>query len=100
MDYETMEFSEIKESTSEQRPNHMAVASQVLGIISAATFCCCGLSIALGGLGIVFALLSKVEDHLDKKARIGLICSIIGVLLGILCIFAGIILVMIQEGYL
>jgi len=43
----------------------------------------------LGGLGILFACLSKTEPKMHTNAKIGIITSIIGILIsvGIICLF-------------
>ncbi len=65
------------------KDSNMASASQVLGILTVVTFCCCWVSVILGALGITFALLSRVDAELEKKAKMGLILSVIGMVLGI-----------------
>lgn len=67
----------------EQKKNNMATASMVLGILSIVLACCCFLGFMLGALAILFACLSKVDDHMEGKAKAGLTTGIIGILLGV-----------------
>ena len=57
--------------------NNMALASLVMGITGIVTSCCCYGGLIFGGLGILFALLSRTEGRFDKYAKAGLITSII-----------------------
>lgn len=56
--------------------NSMAVASMVVGIASIVSLCCGGFGIPLGALGIIFALLSRRQRHMDTQAKVGLGLSI------------------------
>lgn len=60
------------------KQNNMALASLIMGIIGIVTSCCCFGGLIFGSLGIVFALLSKTQDHFEGNAVAGLITSIIG----------------------
>lgn len=62
---------------SEPRPTGMATASFVMGVLSIILACCCG-GFIFGSLGIIFAQLSRVGDTLEKRAKNGLITSVIG----------------------
>ena len=60
-----------------------AIASLVLGLLSV-TIGCCGFSLPLGALGILFALLgSRKGRKMESTARTGLILSVIGLIMGI-----------------
>ena len=61
-----------------------AVASLVLGLLSI-TIGCCGISLPLGALGILFALLVRRKGkRMNSTAKAGLIMSVIGFVMGIL----------------
>lgn len=62
--------------------NNMATASLVMGILALVFLCCYG-GLLFGGLGILFALLSRTGDRFTGQARAGLILSVIGLTLGI-----------------
>ena len=60
------------------------IASLVLGLLSV-TVGCCGISLPLGALGILFALLVRRKGRrMGSTAKAGLILSIIGFIMGIL----------------
>lgn len=64
--------------------NNMATASLVMGIISIVLSCCCFMGFIFGGLAILFACLSRVDQGFEGKAKVGLITGIIGLVLGII----------------
>lgn len=68
-----------------KKMNAFTIASFICGICSVA-LCCVGiLSIPLGALGILFAILSKQKNKsLESMSIAGLIFSIIGLVLGLL----------------
>ena len=85
------------EDNSNRQPNEdyrggLPLASRVCGIISislgllSVTACCLGyLSIPLGALGILFAVLSRRKDKpLPPMCKTGLFLSVIGLIIGIL----------------
>lgn len=61
----------------------MALGSMVVGIISIVASCCCCGGIILGSLAVVLACLSRVETYFDRRAKIGLICGVIGMILSV-----------------
>lgn len=66
--------------------NVKAILALVFGILSILTCCCYGVvSIILGIVGIVMAVLAKKENmgQFPGMAIAGLVCSIIGILLGV-----------------
>lgn len=65
-------------------PSGFASASLVLGILSLVLGCCFYVSIPLGGLGILFAILSKKSADMEGRAKAGLGLSIAGLVLSIL----------------
>ncbi|MDW2799002.1 DUF4190 domain-containing protein [Clostridium boliviensis] len=67
--------------------NNMALASLIMGIIGIVTACSCYGGLIFGSLGIVFALLSKTEDHFEGNATAGLITSIIALVLTVIVMF-------------
>lgn len=75
-----------------KKTNGMAIASMICGIVSLLITCtCCGwsLSIILGILAVVFAIVSrKADDRMSGMAIAGLICGILGLLLGVLIMIA------------
>lgn len=79
-----------------------AIASLVLGMLSV-TVGCCGISLPLGALGILFALLVRRKGRpLESTARTGLTLSIIGFIMGIflaICTLVFIPLLMQNDAY-
>lgn len=76
-------------SSYHNQPTHrpydqaFSIASLVLGLLST-TMGCCGLSIPLGALGILFAILCyRKGKRLNSNARFGLCLSIVGCVYGI-----------------
>lgn len=67
------------------RSEGMATAALVLGIISVLLICCGG-SIVLGALGIMFALLSRGAGTMNTKARVGMGLSIGSMIISIILI--------------
>lgn len=60
-----------------------SIASLVLGLLST-TLGCCGISLPLGALGILFAILCyRRGKHLNSNARFGLCLSVFGCIYGI-----------------
>ena len=55
--------------------NGMSIASLVMGILSLVCCCCGYVGIALGALGIIFALLSRQDEPMNTQAKVGLILS-------------------------
>lgn len=69
-----------------QKKNNMAVVSLIFGILSIVTACCGIVGFPLGALAILFARLSKVDFTMEGKARAGLICGIVGMLLSVIAL--------------
>lgn len=67
-----------------RKQSNMALASLVMGIIGIVTSCCCYGGLIFGCLGILFALLSKVDDTMEGYAKGGLATSIIALVLALL----------------
>lgn len=61
-----------------QPRNAMSMVSLILGICSIILICC-GLSIPLGALGIIFAVLSRGAGKMDGMSKVGLGLSIGGI---------------------
>ena len=60
------------------RRNTMATAAVVFGILSLVTSLMIYISLPCGALAVIFALLSRTEKPMRKKAKTGLICGICG----------------------
>lgn len=76
--YQDNQISTPVEPMPEQSPNHMATASLVMGILAVVTCCCYFVAFIFGGLGIIFALLSRTDEKMCGQAKAGLILSIVG----------------------
>lgn len=95
MDYQDMQTEEMNiiqpepnqpaapEATRKQPPNNMATASLVLGIIALVTFCCYYTVLPLGGLSILFAILSRPDGKFTGQAKAGMILSVIAIALAV-----------------
>lgn len=90
MDYQGQERNDPAEayrpapSQDGKKPqNALATASLVMGILALLTCCCCYGGMIFGGLGIIFALLSRGDGPLSGQAKTGMILSVIGLLLGV-----------------
>lgn len=86
--YTVTEYQPASSQETKQPPNAMAAASLVMGILALVTCCCCYGGMIFGGLGILFALLSRGDGSLEGQAKAGMILSIIGLILGILTLAA------------
>lgn len=77
-----------------QSPNGLATASLVMGILAVVMTCCCYGGLIFGGLGILFALLSKGNEPMSGRAKAGLGLSLGGLILTVfmwgLFLFVGI----------
>lgn len=67
--------------------NNMATASMIMGILAMVLVCCYG-GLLFGGLGILFAILSRTEERMSGQARAGLILSVIALVVDVLLIAA------------
>ena len=81
--------SSASNSSYHSQPTHrpydqgFSIASLVLGLLST-TLGCCGISLPLGALGILFALLCyRRGKHMNSNARFGLCLSVFGCVYGI-----------------
>ena len=75
-----------------QKKDTLAVVSLVLGIVSLVVCCCSGLfSTPFGIGGIICAVLSK-KNGKSGMATAGMICSIIGVVFGVISTILGVIM--------
>lgn len=84
------------ETTHKQPPNNMATASLVLGIIALVTFCCYYTVLPLGGLSILFGLLSRPEGKFTGTAKAGMIMSSIAIVLMVL--FWVVLIILVFQG--
>lgn len=69
-----------------EETNKMALASMITGILSIVISCCCGLGVVFGGLAVIFASLSRVDEPLSSNAKIGLITGIIGMIISVIAV--------------
>ncbi|MGC6176052.1 hypothetical protein [Lacrimispora sp. 38-1] len=81
----------------QKKQNNMALASLIMGIIGIVTSCCCYGGLIFGSLGIVFALLSRTEDHFEGNAVAGLITSIIALVLTVIVLILIVALGLLDE---
>lgn len=76
-------------------PGHgLAIASLVLGIISLLSCCCVYLSVIVGVVGVVLAIISKNKSNTGKMetmALAGMILSIVGIVLAVGYIIFGLV---------
>lgn len=86
--YTVTEYQSASSQEMKQPPNAMATASLVMGILALVTCCCCYGGMIFGGLGILFALLSRGDGPLEGQAKTGMILSVIGLILGVLTLAA------------
>ena len=64
--------------------NGLAIASLVLGIIAIPAGCCYGFGILLGIIGLILGIISKGDTgKMSTMALVGVICSIVGILIGV-----------------
>lgn len=87
-------------------PGHgLAIASLVLGIISILSCCCVYLSVLVGVVGVVLAIVSKSKSYsgtMETMAKVGMTLSIIGVVLSVGYIILGVVMMqspLYQETY-
>ena len=94
-DYNTefqQEPMQSQNSGNGQKKDALAIVSLVLGIVSLVVCCCSGLfSVPFGIGGIICAVLSK-KNGKSGMATAGLVCSIIGVVFGILSTILGVLM--------
>lgn len=91
MEFQDMQTGEIMQSaddhqvapeaTGRKPSNNMATASMVLGIIALVTFCCYYTVLPLGGLAILFGILSRPEGKFAGQAKAGMIMGSIAMVL-------------------
>lgn len=79
-------YNTVYQQPQQKKQNNMALASLIMGIIGIVTSCCCYGGLIFGSLGIVFALLSRTEDHFEGNAIAGMITSIIAMALTVIVI--------------
>ena len=71
-----------------KRPNSMATASLILGVLSLASSIGGLGGMVFGGLGITFAILSRETRGMDTTGKVGLGLSVSGLILGIFILVA------------
>ena len=69
-----------------RKQSSMALASLVMGILGILTSCCCFGGLLFSGLGVIFALLSRIDagTPFEGYAKAGLITSVIGIALAVI----------------
>lgn len=78
------DLNQEKQDSTPPQPDGFSSAALVLGILSLVLCCCCYVSIPLGALGILFAILSKRGGLMSGRSRAGLGLSIAGLCLTLL----------------
>lgn len=74
----------VANTTPEKKTDGLAIASLVLGILSIVLVCCNTYAAVIAGIiGIVLSILSKKNNGKSGMSTSGLICSIVGIVLGI-----------------
>lgn len=81
-------YNTVYQHPQQKKQNNMALASLIMGIIGIVTACCIYGGLIFGSLGIVFALLSKTEDHFEGNAKAGLTTSVIALVLTVIVLIA------------
>ena len=89
-----------KEGIVMEETNKMALASMIAGILSIVLSCCCGLGMIAGGLAVIFAGLSRVDEPLSSNAKVGLITGIIGMIFSVIAVIVLVMLVGAMSGTL
>lgn len=81
MDYNNYEDNQQQEP---QKRNGLEIAALVLGIIAIPLGCCYGVGAVPGLVGIILGIVSKKKgEKLSGMALAGIICSVVGILIGI-----------------
>lgn len=74
----------VEDASGANKANGLQIAGLVLGIISIVICCCYGVpSIILGIIGMICAIMGNKENK-HSVGTAGLVCSIIGLILGII----------------
>ena len=79
--------------------NVLAIISLVLGILSIVLGCCSGWIGALFGIGGIICAVFANKQGKSGLAKAGLICSIVGIVLGILITVLAVVFSMAMVGY-
>lgn len=75
------------EDYNSKKSNGMSIASLVLGITSIILCCACGFPVILGTVGLIFGIISLVQNRQDSGMAVaGIITSTIGIILGIVVV--------------
>ena len=77
----------------------LAIISLVLGILSIVLGCCTGWIGALFGIGGIICAVFANKQGKSGLAKAGLICSIVGIVLGILITVLAVVFSMAMVGY-
>lgn len=88
--YGSGQYPQYEEQPSGNRG--MAIGALVVGIFAILCCCCNYLSIVLGIVGILLAVFSKPKNgNFEGVAMGGLICSIVGLVLGLILTIVGVV---------
>ena len=89
-DYQDYNTEYQQNNGNDQKKDTLAVVSLVLGIVSLVLCCCSGIfSVPFGIGGIICAVLAK-KNGKSGMATAGLVCSIIGLVFGIMYTILGV----------
>ena len=88
--YQSEYSADFTQPSTPKTSNGYSIAALVLGIVS--LVCCCypTLTIVLGILAIIFAIVSRKGEPMNGKALAGMICGIIAIVLVVLAVFSAI----------
>ena len=81
---ETFNYTPQPEQPQKDPGHGLAIASLVLGILSILSCCCVYLSVVLGVVGIVLAIISKSKSltgKMETMATVGMVLSILGLVM-------------------
>ena len=96
---ETVQETPVTEQPVNNYTNVLAIISLVLGILSIVLGCCTGWIGALFGIGGIICAVFANKQGKTGLAKGGLICSIVGIVLGILITVLAVVFSMAMVGY-
>lgn len=79
------------------KPNGMAMAAMILGIIAIPTTCCIGLGLPLAAVGMIFALLSRRSRKMSAQAAVGFGLCLSCIILSIMTFISSFLLILSNE---
>lgn len=86
----TPQYTQNPAGVPEKKTDALAIVSLVLGILSILLACCSYIALLPGIPGIICAILSKKQNGKSGLATAGLVCSIVGIVLGIIMTILGV----------